>query len=697
MAEQEIKVKINGDTSGLEKSLASVQKSLKVFAAAAGAAIGGATVAMVALTKQGLAFVDSQAKAARSMDGTINGLRALTLAGNEAGISTDEMVTSMQTMQRTLAQAASEGGAAADMLKSIGLSASDLSAMDVDKRLATIADRAKQLGMDAGQTSRMLQVLGVRSRTLGVLVSGGGDAVREAAGAVRDFGLSIDEGMARKVEAANDAMERMRLVFEGLRVQLAVSVAPALQRVAERFQELSKVGGPLQEAITRVSAAWGALAEVVLSEDFINTAAAALTGLANALAFVAENAHWLGPILAALAGAMVAMSGPMGAVTIAGGALVAIWAAWRRDGPGTVDAVSSVTRAEMALNDALWEFARNDVPNANAASGDRVKQLKQQAEQALATAEAELKVLEVQHETMLARKAAAEAFAPGSGAGIFGAMDQFLSTEQIAEAAERVAALRVAIENVRSDMAMIAANRPGPLKAQIFNETRDTPPGLPEVDVLRSQLEARLAVLTEGLMNEQEVVAAWYESGRETLNQALSAELLTRQEYAAQMERLEEEHQKRLAAIKEAGADWGLQAVLSGSAEILGAMGDMNKKALKISKVFAAAEAFVSTMQGAAAALKQGVFGFAQAAAVIAKGMGFVAAIKGVNESTGATGGGGGGGSSAGMSQQQAPTQTLNFTLTNDPFGFGGNIIRQLAEQLNQASRNGTNLRARVT
>jgi hypothetical protein len=41
--------------------------------------------------------------------------------------------------------------------------------------------------------------------------------------------------------------------------------------------------------------------------------------------------------------------------------------------------------------------------------------------------------------------------------------------------------------------------------------------------------------------------------------------------------------------------------------------------------------------------------------------------------------------------------QTLNFTITNDPFGYGERFARSLAEQLNTARRNGANIVATVT
>lgn len=161
--------------------------------------------------------------------------------------------------------------------------------------------------------------------------------------------------------------------------------------------------------------------------------------------------------------------------------------------------------------------------------------------------------------------------------------------------------------------------------------TGDT--GGTKTDTLQSDLDA----LQQSLMTEQELVAEWYQKSLDTLIAAKEAEKITEEEYRLERERLEQEHQDRMARIKELANQASLQGVLGAGADILGAMGAFNEKALKISQAFAAAEAFVSTYKGAAKEMEKGVLGFATAAAVIAKGIAFVAAIKGVNAKTGST------------------------------------------------------------
>ena len=148
------------------------------------------------------------------------------------------------------------------------------------------------------------------------------------------------------------------------------------------------------------------------------------------------------------------------------------------------------------------------------------------------------------------------------------------------------------------------------------------------------------------------------------------------------------------AESRQDGADFSVKAALSGGAEVLGAMGAFNKKALRISKAFAAAEAFVSAYQGAAAALKKGALGFPEAAAVIAKGIGFVAAIKSVNENGGGTAGGGGGrgsGGGGGVSPSAGRVVNVDLSIVGDAMPSQGQFI-QMIEGINDAIGAGATL-----
>ena len=166
----------------------------------------------------------------------------------------------------------------------------------------------------------------------------------------------------------------------------------------------------------------------------------------------------------------------------------------------------------------------------------------------------------------------------------------------------------------------------------------------------------------------------------------LAAKELTEEEYRAQRERLEEEHQRRLNAIREAGNQWGLQAALDGGAAILGAMASSNQKAAKLQAVFASGSALMSAYQGAAKELEKGTFGFATAAAVLAKGIGFATSIMSIGSRTasGSPATASGGASAASAAPAQTPLQVSLTGITPDSLFTGdqiGNLLDRLTEE----------------
>lgn len=207
----------------------------------------------------------------------------------------------------------------------------------------------------------------------------------------------------------------------------------------------------------------------------------------------------------------------------------------------------------------------------------------------------------------------------------------------------------------------------------------------------RSPRERQLDSLVESLKTEREIVEEWRMEGLELLRQANAAELEELGGFNEAKLRLEKEYQERLARIKEAGNQNDVQSVLKGGSQILAAIGQTNDKALRLSKVFAAAEALVSTYKGAAKELEKGTLGFATAAALIAKGIGFVSAIKGVNPgSSGAVPAGGSGAASQASSAPQAsqgPLQVSVNTLGPSEIVNLPNFVSSLADALGNEYR----------
>jgi hypothetical protein len=140
-------------------------------------------------------------------------------------------------------------------------------------------------------------------------------------------------------------------------------------------------------------------------------------------------------------------------------------------------------------------------------------------------------------------------------------------------------------------------------------------------------------------------------------------------------------------------------AANEGVAGVLGAMGQLFEGSKKISAGIALANSWMAFTE----VLKDPSFigrpwaRFAAASSALASGLNAVRNIKSAQPGGGGAGRAGAGGASASQAAPaQQNAQTFNLTVQNDPFGIGANFARQIAQQLNEASRNGTNIRASV-
>jgi len=697
MALRPVEVRINGDTSGLDRALGRAGRGLRNMAVAGVAAAAAVTTALTAMTVQGLASVDALAKSARAADATANGLRAVHLAAADAGVSTGDATTALQQMNRELTRAAEEGTPAHKALGRLGLAAKDLQNLDADKRIALIADRVQELGLSAGETSDIMRDLGVRSREMALLMIGGGDAIRAAREEVREFGLELTDNQIGAIEDANDAVSRMTLIFEGLRNQLASNVAPVLLEVANRFNEFAQ-SDAARDAIARITDAFGNLISIVGSDDFLSIALGVFermisitATLANGLVYLSQNVEVLTTAAAAAAIALAAMGGPITLIVAATALAVGGIALLRNRSGELAIKAQAAADAEAALNVALGTFSDTASPAAARAARDLAAANIDIKNTALAAARAELKKMEMISESDF------RVGNPGDGPD---AVD--VRRDAAAEAVAKLEAELSRLEKLKvrlSQVAAIGGTRPRmrPMDGDDTGTDTDTDtdtevpivPGLPGGAGIADQMETRLEALMTGLQTEREALEIWREEGLTLLAESLEAENLTTAEYLEARQRLEEEYARRSNQIEGMRSKNNLVTATAGIGQILGAAAQGNKKLIKGQKIFAAASALIDTYQGAARELRKGTLGFATAAAVIARGFGFIAAIN--SAGSGGSGGGGGGGTAAAAAAAPAPPpQTQNVMI--DLVGATGRQIDQFqafADTFNEASRQG--------
>lgn len=251
-------VRIGADISALRSDTASASKSLGSLEGAA-SSLGGilkalgvaaAATGLAAMVKHSLEAIDSSAKLSRQLGGTIDGLKGLQLAATDAGVDSGVLTGAMERLNVALGDAAHKGsGKAFEALQRLGLSARELARVDVDERMAVIADRTRELGLSTQATADVLRGLGIRQGEVTRLMLDGGEAIRAARGEVEALGLSLSEVDAAKVEAANDAMDRVKLAATSIGQRLAVHLAPMIELISQKLIGIAKDAGGFRSAV----------------------------------------------------------------------------------------------------------------------------------------------------------------------------------------------------------------------------------------------------------------------------------------------------------------------------------------------------------------------------------------------------------------------------------------------------------------
>lgn len=216
--------------------------------------------------------VDELAKSADRVGATTQSLQRLRLAADLSGASAEDLQSSMERLQRSLAEAAAGGGQAREALDRLGLDARRLQGMGMDRVILELSGALETVENRSERTRLMFQLFGREGAKLFTMMSQGRAALEGVGDELQRAGVLISRVDAARVEQANDAWTRFRHVMEGVRNVIAVELAPFLelasnrlvdmagsgegvgQRVRDTFEGVRIVIGEIGDAIQRVTA-----------------------------------------------------------------------------------------------------------------------------------------------------------------------------------------------------------------------------------------------------------------------------------------------------------------------------------------------------------------------------------------------------------------------------------------------------------
>lgn len=238
--------------AGAEKMSRSADKATKSFGGLGVSALKlAATVGVVGLAFKSLkdifaefTAVDVLAKTADRLGLTTEALVGLQFAAGQTGVEGNVLATSLQRLNRRLAEvAATGGGTAKKSLDALGLSAKQLLKLPLEEQFGLIADRLNEVSSQADKTKIAFGFFDTEGGKLLNTLRVGSEGLAEFRKEAEALGIAISRVDAAKIEAANDTLDRLAQTFIGASRAAAVQLAPAIDFVAGEFVKMNKNAG----------------------------------------------------------------------------------------------------------------------------------------------------------------------------------------------------------------------------------------------------------------------------------------------------------------------------------------------------------------------------------------------------------------------------------------------------------------------
>lgn len=220
----------------VRKQVNETGKAFALMAAAAG-------VALAALVKNQAVIIDQSAKFADVIGLTTEQLTGYQVAASITGVELGQLNTGLTRFQKNIADAEAGMATSQREFARLNINFKDLRNLSTDEQLKLVADRFNELGSTIDKSSVLLNLFGRSGIAIGKLLEEGADGITRFQNEAKELNLSLSRVDAAKVEAMNDAVERVNFATKGLTNTITVALAPVVEAVANRFSEAAKESG----------------------------------------------------------------------------------------------------------------------------------------------------------------------------------------------------------------------------------------------------------------------------------------------------------------------------------------------------------------------------------------------------------------------------------------------------------------------
>lgn len=220
-----------------------------------------------------------------------------------AGMSTDAFAASGQRLERAMYMAANGGKAQARAFQQLGIDITSIKTPS--EAFLQIADKFKDMEDGPKKTALAMQLMGRAGANMIPILNQGREAIQAQFETAEKYGAVVSEEFMEAGLAVDNAMDEMHLGMEGLKNMMFEALAPAITAVVQLLNEMIaamidsyRKGGTVKVIVEAISIAFKLLVTVI---DTVITAFRLLWQVAvTALTGIISTAKALGQTLAAL-------------------------------------------------------------------------------------------------------------------------------------------------------------------------------------------------------------------------------------------------------------------------------------------------------------------------------------------------------------------------------------------------------------
>jgi hypothetical protein len=315
-------VELFADNSELVRGLKDAEKSLKAFGAsiasvgAKAAGLGAAVVTpLVGAAKMFADFGSDMLDMSQRTGISVEALSELGFAAEQSGADMESLELSVRKMQKFLADAASGGKGAQDMLRSLGLSIYQIAQLAPDEQFERIADRLSQIQNPTMRAAAAMQVFGKSGTKMLPMLANGAAGIAELRRTSRELGLSMSTADATAAEGFGDRIDALGKVLNRVVMVVGSALVPVLDDAARWMTAITVQAAQwIRDNRELIATGFKVAAAVLAGGVALVALGAAIGGIGSILGAVAAGLTLMGSIVAAMLSPVVVVTAAVAAL-----------------------------------------------------------------------------------------------------------------------------------------------------------------------------------------------------------------------------------------------------------------------------------------------------------------------------------------------------------------------------------------------